>query len=580
MDSGLFQQKMKDLKQKLSSINDDIVEIQKNNKKKDSFTQKEISSINPCSNIYQISKKVNSNQMNTIKNEQNLDSLYNNNNNNDFLNDLTTPTPSEGPKITPNKKIFINENFYETLENNRIKKNLEKDLVEENNYTNNNYNNFSNSKIKSKHTYSNIINLDDELSFKQKDEKVRVMNKLSSVLSPTRNPIKLRTNKRNNLFSINSLNKEINKKQNKIKELINHKCNQNLTINNNNTICITSENNETIQRDKTIRRIIPLAQNNNNLRYDVLGVCSLVSPKNKSLLNSKTVYFENKLKKNRTNNLSNDYELIRNETQTQIQNNNYNKLSDRTLDMKNNKFFTGKMFKVKKIIIDNYKENNKNTDFNENIEMKNTKKINFNGILNKRKINSLSYNKLMLNGNTLINDKSNKLIKIQNKIFNISDNIKTNINFDKKKLIVKINKQLLKKRKKNSSIKNSKNLNENTFILNSKGEKSESEISSDIVSKLNQNIVESKITNNFILKLIKLYYESTGLTINKDNDLNSTLNILYNWIENISKKYYIENKKINQDLQYKILRQKIMNQYQLKNKNELKSFLFKILGND
>ena len=580
MDSGLFQQKMKDLKQKLSSINDDIVEIQKNNKKKDSFTQKEISSINPCSNIYQIPKKLNSNQMNSIKNEQNLDSLYNNNNNNDFLNDLTTPTPSEVPKITKKKKIFINENFYETLENNRIKKNLEKDLVEENNYTNNNYNNFSNSKIKSKHTYSNIINLDDELSFKQKDEKVRVMNKLSSVLSPTRNPIKLRTNKRNNLFSINSLNKEINKKQNKIKELINHKCNQNLTINNNNTICITSENNETIQRDNKIRRIIPLAQNNNNLRYDVLGVCSLVSPKNKCLLNSKTVYFENKLKKNRTNNLSNDYELIRNETQTQIQNNNYNKLSDRTLDMKNNKFFTGKMFKVKKIIIDNYKENNKNTDFNENIEMKNTKKINFNGILNKRKINSLSYNKLMLNGNTLINDKSNKLIKIQNKIFNISDNIKTNINFDKKKLIVKINKQLLKKRKKNSSIKNSKNLNENTFILNSKGEKSESEISSDIVSKLNQNIVESKITNNFILKLIKLYYESTGLTINKDNDLNSTLNILYNWIENISKKYYIENKKINQDLQYKILRQKIMNQYQLKNKNELKSFLFKILGND
>ena len=574
MDSGLFQQKMKDLKQKLSSINDDIVEIQKNNKKKNSFTQKETSSINPYSNICQIPKKLNSNQMNTIKNEQNLDSLYNNNN--DFLYDLTTPTPSEGPKITPNKKIFINENFYETLENNRIKKNLEKDLVEENNNINNNYNSFSNSKIVSKHTYSNIINLDDELSFRQKDEKVRVMNKLSSVLSPTRNPINLRANKRNNLFSINNLNKEINKEQNKIKEL-NHKCNQNLTINNNNTICITSDNNETFQRDKKIRRIIPLAQNNNNLRYNVLGFCSLVSPKNKSLLNSKTVYFENKLKKNRTNNLSNDYELIRNETQAQMQNNNYNKLSDRILDMKINKYFTGNLLKVKKIKIDNNKENNKNTDY---IEMKNKKKINYNGILNKRKINSLSYNKLMLNGNTLINDKSNKLIKIQNKIFNISDNIKTNKNFDKKKLIVKINKQLLKKRKKNSSLKNSKNLNENIFILNSKGEKNENEISSDIVSKLNQNIVESKITNNFILKLIRLYYESTGLTINKDNDLNSTLNILYNWIENINKKHYIENKKINQDLQYKILRQKIMNQYQLKNKNELKSFLFKILGND
>ena len=88
------------------------------------------------------------------------------------------------------------------------------------------------------------------------------------------------------------------------------------------------------------------------------------------------------------------------------------------------------------------------------------------------------------------------------------------------------------------------------------------------------------MANNFILKLIKLYYESTGLTINKENDLNSTLTILYNWIENINKKFYFENKKVNEEMQYRILRQKIMNQYQLKNKKELKDFLFKILGND
>ena len=106
------------------------------------------------------------------------------------------------------------------------------------------------------------------------------------------------------------------------------------------------------------------------------------------------------------------------------------------------------------------------------------------------------------------------------------------------------------------------------------------EISHDLINKLNQNIVESKMANNFILKLIKLYYESTGLIINKDNDLNSTLTILYNWIENINKKFYFENKKLNEELQYKILRQKIMNQYQLKNKKELKDFLIKILGDD
>ena len=97
------------------------------------------------------------------------------------------------------------------------------------------------------------------------------MNKLSNVLSPDRNPINLRTNKRNNLYSLNNLNKEISKEGNKIKDLINHKYNEHLTINNNNTICITTDNNDTIQRDKKLRRrIIPLAQNNiNNLRSDV-----------------------------------------------------------------------------------------------------------------------------------------------------------------------------------------------------------------------------------------------------------------------------------------------------------------------
>ena len=62
--------------------------------------------------------------------------------------------------------------------------------------------------------------------------------------------------------------------------------------------------------------------------------------------------------------------------------------------------------------------------------------------------------------------------------------------------------------------------------------------------------------------------------------MNYTLVILYNWIENMNKKLYYENKKINEEFQYEILRQKMMNKYQLKNKNELKSFLIKILGED
>ena len=138
----------------------------------------------------------------------------------------------------------------------------------------------------------------------------------------------------------------------------------------------------------------------------------------------------------------------------------------------------------------------------------------------------------------------------------------------------------MRKQKKNSLFKNSNSLTENNLKLDSKREKKENEISPNLINKFNQNIADSKITNNFILKLIKLYYESTGLTIIKENDLDSTLTILYSWIENISKKFYGENKKLNEEMQYKALRNKIMNEYQLKNKNELKTFLIKILGSD
>ena len=312
----------------------------------------------------------------------------------------------------------------------------------------------------------------------------------------------------------------------------------------------------------------------NKIRNQVFKFYSIASPNNKNLLTSKTIFFEKKpnkktiKNKKKLNNLSNDYDLLKNETQTYFTNNKVGVLSSR-----GEQFISGKLLKVKKVI------NNKR--INENPEIKNKKAINLNNLLNKKKNNYLSYNKILLNGNTLINDKSNKLIKIQNKIFNINNNDKkNNVNIDKEKLILKINKELSKKKKKHSSIKNSKTLTDYNLIYDKKGEKKEMEISHDLINKLNQNIVESKMANNFILKLIKLYYESTGLIINKDNDLNSTLTILYNWIENINKKFYFENKKLNEELQYKILRQKIMNQYQLKNKKELKDFLFKILGND
>ena len=556
MENSLFHQKMKDLKEKLSSINEDIVEIQKNNKKKNVSLQKDRSPMK-IQNI-KINKKLFENKNRTINNVKKLEYFANN----EVLFNLTSP--SETPQKTPNKKIFFNKHFYEHLENNKIKKRLDKELTEDSSQ-NNIFE--KNNKINNRYNNSNK-NLDGEMSFRQKkDENVKVNNKLSNLLNSSRNPISLRSNKRYNPYSINTLYQDNTNENNKRKDLNSYNI-----LNNNNTICISYDN-DAIQREKRIRKKMP---SNHNLY-------SLISPKNKNLLNSKTVYFEAKSNKKRNdinninninsiNNVSNDYDLVKNETISKNINNNNMR---RIIDIKKTQFFSGKLLKVK--IKNN--ENNK-IDNNEN-QIINKKKINYNNFQNKKQGNSISFNKLLVNGNTLINDRSNKLIRIQNKIFNISDNLKTNINnFDKEKLIVKINKQLMRKQKKNSLFKNSNSLTENNLKLDSKREKKENEISPNLINKFNQNIADSKITNNFILKLIKLYYESTGLTIIKENDLDSTLTILYSWIENISKKFYGENKKLNEEMQYKALRNKIMNEYQLKNKNELKTFLIKILGSD
>lgn len=105
---------MNDLRQKLSSINDDIVEIQKTQKiikNKTSFAQNDASSIKNELNNSQRSQMLMSNQNKSLNNEKNLetilskDSLFNSN--------LTIPAEAQQP--ISNKKIFINKNFYKKL---------------------------------------------------------------------------------------------------------------------------------------------------------------------------------------------------------------------------------------------------------------------------------------------------------------------------------------------------------------------------------------------------------------------------------------------------------------------------------
>lgn len=581
MDTEIFQQKMNDLRQKLSSINDDIVEIQKNQKiikNKSSFAQNDVRSVKNELNNSQRSQMLMNNQNKSLSNEKKFetilskDSLYNN----------TLTIPAEAQQPISNKKIFINKNFYKKLKNNRIQKKVDNYLNKENKLENI-FENKNAKKINKKCTYSNTINHDEEVSFgKINNENIKDINNFRSGLNTSRYPLNIKNNKKYNPYSFNNLNQERNSEQNKIKNIINHKVNDNIMINNNNTICITYDNRDANQRDKNnlSKKIIPLIKKNDNIRKDVFNFYSILSP-NKNLINSKTGYFETKLikrrNKNKLNSLSKEQGLVRNETQTQIPNKKIFGIGP----LENSGDLFGSVRLLKSNRIDDYKENkNKKFEITENTATKYKRRIKLIDFQNRKKFNSMSFNQLMITRN-IKTDRPNKIIKNKNKIFNTSDNDK-NINkyVDKEKLIKIINKQIYTKHKKNKSFNISNSLTQNKFLNDITREKNEKEISTNIIQKFNQNIFESKMKNNFIMKLIKLYSDSTGMNINKENDLNSTLSILYNWIENITKINNIENKANNEEIQYKILRNNIMNQYRIKNKKELKTFLTKILGID
>ena len=581
MDTEIFQQKMNDLRQKLSSINDDIVEIQKNQKiikNKSSFAQNDVRSVKNELNNSQRSQMLMNNQNKSLSNEKKFetilskDSLYNN----------TLTIPAEAQQPISNKKIFINKNFYKKLKNNRIQKKVDNYLNKENKLENI-FENKNAKKINKKCTYSNTINHDEEVSFgKINNENIKDINNFRNGLNTSRYPLNIKNNKKYNPYSFNNLNQERNSEQNKIKNIINHKVNDNIMINNNNTICITYDNRDANQRDKNnlSKKIIPLIKKNDNIRKDVFNFYSILSP-NKNLINSKTGYFETKLikrrNKNKLNSLSKEQGLVRNETQTQIPNKKIFGIGP----LENSGDLFGSVRLLKSNRIDDYKENkNKKFEITENTATKYKRRIKLIDFQNRKKFNSMSFNQLMITRN-IKTDRPNKIIKNKNKIFNTSDNDK-NINkyIDKEKLIKIINKQIYTKHKKNKSFNISNSLTQNKFLNDITREKNEKEISTNIIQKFNQNIFESKMKNNFIMKLIKLYSDSTGMNINKENDLNSTLSILYNWIENITKINNIENKANNEEIQYKILRNNIMNQYRIKNKKELKTFLTKILGND
>ena len=88
---------------------------------------------------------------------------------------------------------------------------------------------------------------------------------------------------------------------------------------------------------------------------------------------------------------------------------------------------------------------------------------------------------------------------------------------------------------------------------------------------------DKEYMNSFIIKLTKLYTKSTGFNINKDNDLNSILTILYNWVENLNEINILGKKTINEKIKNQTIR-KILEKYKVT--DELKNVLSEIIENE
>ena len=450
MESSIFLQKMNDLKKKLNSINNDIVEIQK--------SQRNTKNVSPTYQKDVEKKKKEAYNLNKNKNKK---KVFNNNINietelnKEHFENLTIPI--DMPHITPSKNIYINKNYYENLEHNKAQRKVKNeisnydiiDITLESKAQNN---------LQNIDTHSNILSLDGELSFgKFNNDSLKDSIKFAKEFT-SRNPISLRANKTNDPLPINNINKEINIEQKK--NIINHRYNDNIMINNNNTICITCDN-EAFQNDgKIIKKVIP------STNTKVSNFYSYISSQNKKLLNNKK----------KIDNLSNDFRLKRNETQIP-----YHKFGKKGILRISGDNFGSGLLKLQ-----GNKENDKNKknyDLNENMDIKNSRKIKIINFQNRKKFNSISCNKLKINRNAIVTERANKLLR--NKLFNISENMKkSNTTFDKEKLILKINKQIYSKNKKNKSFKNSP---ANKFVH---GLQKEIEISPNIMHKLNQNIVD------------------------------------------------------------------------------------------
>jgi hypothetical protein len=256
-------------------------------------------------------------------------------------------------------------------------------------------------------------------------------------------------------------------------------------------------------------------------------------------------------------------------------NTNSNKiLCDRKIMNKNNnKIKTGKIFSG---LGDYYNyEEKKNAEMNvdDNISGNINKKNTYNNFYNQYNVyeNSKTSNNSSHKSHNFF--KSNSTKKFINNQKSINNNITEN-NYNNYKIQRKMSIDNIKKSQ--NSIKNRNDINYKQMIsdiieISNEYNNKENKINVDnIIDEYKLLLRNIKIKDNFILKLINKYNNSTNSNLN-NNDPNSLVSI-WNWINSQNNNWN------NEDKQYKLICQEIMEQNNLNNIQDLKEFLNKSIN--
>ena len=340
--------------------------------------------------------------------------------------------------------------------------------------------------------------------------------------------------------------------------------------------------------------------NNNNVKNNIDNF-SLINYKNKNLITTKKNIKIKKLSEQNENGFNRN-NIINNGKIFDFNNNvikNKKRVFNGIKKQNNNNLKKGIDLE------ENYSNENKENKFNNYLEENN--KNNF--MTAKNKIRNGSFQGLNYINNINNNNSENKIYfkkrKTVEQIPDINSNNKVNLYLDEQKIknneniredeknsLKNMSSNLYTTKMKNSKIiydKNNKNHIQNNNNRKTKDIKYE-QILLDIINITNQynnnqdkinidNVIDEykmllnnmKIKNEFIYNLINIYNNSTNSNLNCREP--KSLILIWNWI--INKQNNIENNLNlnNEDIQYKKLCQEIMNQYKLKNIEQLKIFI-------